>query len=63
MRVYNNREGLTAADDDLPARFFDESVPSGIHAGRRFDREKFRYAKEHGRFLDCDRNVRVFIHP
>ncbi|MBI3761502.1 MAG: hypothetical protein HY260_06525 [Chloroflexi bacterium] len=42
MRVYNNREGLTSADDDLPGRFFDEAVPSGIHAGRKFDRARFR---------------------
>jgi aldehyde:ferredoxin oxidoreductase len=42
MRVYNLREGLTAADDTLPDRFFDEPVPSGPQAGRRLDREKFQ---------------------
>jgi hypothetical protein len=29
MRVYNNREGLTPADDWLPDRFFDDPIDSG----------------------------------
>lgn len=41
MRVYNNREGLTAADDTLPARFFDEPVNVGRWEGLRLDRECF----------------------
>ena len=41
MRVYNLREGLTAADDTLPDRFFDEAVPQGRWAGTRLDREHF----------------------
>lgn len=44
MRVYNLREGLTAADDWLPDRFFDEPIQSGPKAGVKLDREKFRAA-------------------
>jgi|GEM_PF-5568497 len=29
MRVYNLREGLTAADDTLPDRFFDDPIRDG----------------------------------
>jgi aldehyde:ferredoxin oxidoreductase len=41
MRIYNLREGLTAADDRLPDRFFDEPIDSGPLAGRRLDRAAF----------------------
>jgi aldehyde:ferredoxin oxidoreductase len=41
MRVYNLREGVTAADDTLPARFFDDPIPTGAHAGERLDRDAF----------------------
>jgi len=41
MRVYNLREGLTAADDTLPARFFEEGVQAGRWQGVKLDREKF----------------------
>ncbi|MBF8253409.1 MAG: aldehyde:ferredoxin oxidoreductase [Deltaproteobacteria bacterium] len=42
MRVYNLREGLTAADDTLPARFFDDPIhKSGRFDGKRLDREQF----------------------
>ncbi len=46
MRVYNLREGLTAADDTLPARFFDEPLhlPGGRWDGTRLDREAFTAA-------------------
>lgn len=44
MRVYNLREGLTAADDTLPDRFFDDPIPSGQWAGHRLDREQFASA-------------------
>jgi aldehyde:ferredoxin oxidoreductase len=44
MRVYNNREGLTAADDWLPERFFDEPIDSGVKGGIRLDREAFKSA-------------------
>jgi aldehyde:ferredoxin oxidoreductase len=42
MRVYNLREGLTADDDTLPDRFFDDPIPQGRWAGTRLDREAFR---------------------
>ncbi len=42
MRVYNLREGLSAADDTLPARFFEEGVQAGRWAGVKLDREKFQ---------------------
>ncbi len=41
LRLYNVREGLTAADDTLPARFFDEPVDAGRFAGVRLDRSRF----------------------
>jgi aldehyde:ferredoxin oxidoreductase len=41
MRIYNLREGLTAADDRLPERFFDEPIDSGPLAGARLDRGRF----------------------
>ena len=44
MRVYNLREGLTAADDTLPDRFFDDPIPSGQWAGHRLNREQFTTA-------------------
>jgi aldehyde:ferredoxin oxidoreductase len=44
MRIYNLREGLTAADDTLPSRFFDEPIRSGQWAGKRLDRSQFARA-------------------
>jgi aldehyde:ferredoxin oxidoreductase len=44
MRVYNLREGLTAEDDTLPARFFDEPISVGRWVGTRLDRERFAAA-------------------
>ncbi len=41
MRIYNLREGLTAADDRLPDRFFDEPIDHGPVAGSRLDRLAF----------------------
>lgn len=41
MRVYNLREGLTAADDTLPDRFFDDPIQQGEWAGTKLDRERF----------------------
>jgi len=41
MRIYNLREGLTAADDRLPDRFFDEPIDAGPLAGSRLDRAAF----------------------
>ena len=46
MRVYNLREGLTAADDTLPVRFFDEPIrmPGQRWHGVSLDRERFTAA-------------------
>ena len=44
MRVYNNREGLTPADDWLPDRFFEEPIDSGAKEGVMLDRDDFRAA-------------------
>jgi aldehyde:ferredoxin oxidoreductase len=46
MRAYNLREGLTAADDGLPARFTDEPLhmPGFRWDGQRLDREQFAAA-------------------
>jgi aldehyde:ferredoxin oxidoreductase len=41
MRIYNLREGLSAADDRLPDRFFDEPIDAGPLAGSRLDRAAF----------------------
>ena len=41
MRLYNLREGLTAADDTLPARFFEDGVRAGRWQGIKLDRDKF----------------------
>jgi aldehyde:ferredoxin oxidoreductase len=42
MRCYNYREGLTADDDRLPDRLYEEPIRSGRHQGARIDRAKFR---------------------
>ena len=44
MRWYNLREGLTAADDTLPDRFFDEPIASGPRQGDVLDRTAFHEA-------------------
>jgi aldehyde:ferredoxin oxidoreductase len=44
MRVYNLREGLTAADDTLPDRFFDEPIAEGPRKGDVLDRAAFAEA-------------------
>ncbi len=46
MRVYNLREGLTAADDTLPDRFFDDALamPGSRWHGKRLDRAAFARA-------------------
>lgn len=42
MRWYNLREGLTAADDTLPERFFEEAIATGPRQGDKLDRRKFQ---------------------
>lgn len=44
MRWYNLREGLSAADDALPARFHEEPIPSGPRQGDCLDRAAFQEA-------------------
>jgi aldehyde:ferredoxin oxidoreductase len=39
MRLYNLREGLTAADDALPARFYEEPINAGALTGATLDRD------------------------
>ncbi len=46
MRWYNHREGLTAADDRLPERFYTEAIADGPRAGDRIDRDAFQQAIE-----------------
>ena len=41
-RLYNLREGLSASDDTLPKRFFEESIDCGMHTGTHLNREEFR---------------------
>jgi len=42
MRWYNLREGLTAADDTLPERFFTEQISTGPRKGDVIDKEAFQ---------------------
>jgi aldehyde:ferredoxin oxidoreductase len=44
MRWYNLREGLTAADDRLPDRFYEEPIASGPRQGDVIDRAAFEQA-------------------
>ncbi len=44
MRLYNIREGLTACDDRLPDRFFDEPVRNGRLRGVVLNKTKFQAA-------------------
>jgi len=41
-RLINMRQGLTAKDDWLPDRVFDDSIPSGPLKGLRLERDAFR---------------------
>ncbi len=42
MRLYNCREGLGAADDLLPERFYTEAIDYGMHQGVKLDRQTFQ---------------------
>ncbi len=44
-RMFNFREGLSAADDTLPDRYF-EPIPSGPRKGLSLDRKKFEEVKQ-----------------
>jgi aldehyde:ferredoxin oxidoreductase len=55
MRVYNLREGLTAEDDTLPARFFTRPVRYGRQKGTVLDKQKFSDAvKTYYRMMGWD---------
>jgi aldehyde:ferredoxin oxidoreductase len=42
LRLYNNREGICASDDTLPARFFEQPITEGPRKGDVLDRGRFR---------------------
>ncbi len=44
MRVYNLREGITAAEDTLPKRFFETPISEGARTGDVLDRQNFQEA-------------------
>jgi aldehyde:ferredoxin oxidoreductase len=61
MRVYNLREGLSADDDTLPHRFFDEAIrmPGERWHGAVLDRERFLAAiQTYYRMMGWDRGGR-----
>ena len=41
-KLFNQREGWTAAEDTLPKRFLSEGLPSGVAAGATLPRERLR---------------------
>ena len=45
FRVFNQRAGLTSADDVLPDRFFDEAIAGGPYDGVKLDRGEFAEAR------------------
>ncbi|MCP3689630.1 MAG: aldehyde ferredoxin oxidoreductase, partial [Gammaproteobacteria bacterium] len=45
-RLINYRRGLTAADDTLPQRWFDEAIDSGPFSGEFIDRDQFEMMKQ-----------------
>lgn len=42
FRFYNNREGFSSEDDNLPDRFFVSEIDSGSQKGVKIDEQKFR---------------------
>jgi aldehyde:ferredoxin oxidoreductase len=46
IRWFNTREGVRRDDDMLPARFFEDPVESGPHAGRTIDRKAFEQVRQ-----------------
>jgi aldehyde:ferredoxin oxidoreductase len=44
MRLYNLREGLSAADDELPDRFYTEPIEGGPQKGAVLDRTRYHDA-------------------
>ncbi|UCE13468.1 MAG: aldehyde ferredoxin oxidoreductase family protein [Candidatus Heimdallarchaeota archaeon] len=55
-RLINTREGITALNDVLPVRFYQEEAPSGDPKGQNIDLEKFEETKlEYYRLRGWDR--------
>ena len=46
MRVFNSREGIEAAGDNLPDKFFDKPLRGGVTDGVHVDRQEFEAALE-----------------
>ncbi len=44
-RLFNLREGITAADDRLPRRYVEEALSGGPHKGQRISEEDMAYMK------------------
>ena len=44
MRMFNRREGFDAADDSLPAKFFDQPLKGGVSDGVAVDKAEFAEA-------------------
>jgi aldehyde:ferredoxin oxidoreductase len=62
MRMFNLREGIGAAADTLPARFFDDPITAGAWAGTRLDRGAFAAAVEsYYRMMGWDRDGRPLV--
>ncbi len=45
IRLYNTREGMTAFNDILPARFYQDEAPEGDPQGQKINLEDFEKAK------------------
>ena len=45
-KLFNEREGWTASEDTLPARFFEEPLPSGVAKGTVLSRAGFEAMKQ-----------------
>jgi aldehyde:ferredoxin oxidoreductase len=59
-KLYNLREGWTAAEDTLPRRFLSEGLPDGASAGARLPRERLQemiQAYYAARGWDCEGRV------
>lgn len=60
-KLFNEEQGWSAEEDTLPARFFDEALPTGVAKGTRLSREAFlamRAAYYEGRGWDSEGRIR-----
>ena len=46
VRAYNCREGIRRSDDNLPDRYFEDPVPTGLYKGALYDRKEFEKMKD-----------------